>query len=240
MKILEKIKKSVNKKSIASISPSEVYDIPAKFYKVKNGKVIFYNFDLLEAHEFIAIGNHLAIMQAIKTKCFSIGNPLYVFQEILNRGNHDEIMAFLDYGNRLQLDFDTCNKLIWRNNHDEIMLALKNKVFEGDYIIYGFNELVQRGNHQEIMAFLSLFKNYALEEDEAQRLIERGNHDEIMLAITNENFCRFGYVWSAKEIILRGNHEEIMGILKLTKIDSEIVDLLLRRGNVEEIKYVSK
>ena len=243
MKIIERLKEKFGHKKgpilFTAINDYSAAMIPEKFYIIKDGKIKFNKFNEAEANEFIKLGNHKAIIEAIKNSCFLEGNIIHGFNQILERENHEEIMAFLNHPGGIYLCQESSQKLIERGNHEEIMFAIENKIFKRNQYIYGFPEILTRGIHEEIMAFLSQFRNLGFDEDEATHLVKRGNHDEIMLAIKNKNFCNHGYVYGVIEIIRRGNHEEIMGILKLTKIDSEIVDLIKRRGNAEEIKYIS-
>ncbi len=242
MKIIQKLKEKFGHKKepilFTAINDYSATMIPEKFYTIKDGKIKFNKFNEAEAHEFIKLGNHNAILEAIKNSCFLDENIIHGFNQILERGNHEEIMAFLNHPGGIYLCQESSQKLIERGNHEEIMFAIENKIFKQNQYIYGFPEILTRGIHEEIMAFLKNFSVASFDRDESIRLVQRGNHKEIMLAIKNKNFCNYYKVYAVHEIIHRGNHKEIMGILKLIEIDDEIVNMIRQRGNSKEIRYV--
>ena len=242
MKIIERLKEKFGHKNepilFTAINDYSKAMIPEKFYTIKDGKIKFKKFNKENAEEFIELGNHKAIIEAIKNSCFLEGHIIHGFNQILERENHEEIMVFLNHPGGIYLCQESSQKLIERGNHEEIMFAIKNKIFKRDQDIYGFPEILTRGIHEEIMAFLKNFSDASFDRDEAIRLVQRGNHKEIMLAIKNKNFCNNHKVYAVSAIISRGNHKEIMGILKLIEIDDDIVNQIRQRGNSKEIRYV--
>ena len=134
------------------------------------------------SQKLISRNNHEEIMFAIKNAYFSQGKLLYGFPEVLERGNHDEIMAFLNYPQGMQLCKFYAESLVKRGNHEEIMLAIKNACFSQGENIYAFSEVLKRGNHDEIMAFLNYPKGIFLCEKDSEDLLARNNEEEISLA----------------------------------------------------------
>lgn len=100
---------------------------------------------------------HQEIMFAIENQLFTIGNKIYGFDDVLERGDHEEIMAFINYPNDIFFSKSSIKKLIKRGNHEEIMQVIKNRSLQKKSIIYCFYEIVKRGNHDEIVAFLNCF-----------------------------------------------------------------------------------
>lgn len=83
------------------------------------------------SQKLILRNNHEEIMLAIKNACLSDGEYIYGFSEILERGNHDEIMAFLDYPKGILLTFKNSQDLLARNNEEEIRFAREKKILFG-------------------------------------------------------------------------------------------------------------
>lgn len=67
------------------------------------------------------------------------------FVEMIERGNHDEIMAYIS---KCQLEIDAEPLLVKRGNHDEIMAYITRYGLEAD----GEVALRKRGNAKEIKA----------------------------------------------------------------------------------------
>ena len=101
--------------------------------------------------------SHEEIMFAIENQLFTIGDSIYGFDDVLERGNHEEIMAFINYPNGILLRKPSIKKLIKRGNHEEIMQVIKNYHLNKKFIVYCFYKIVKRGNHDEITAFLNYY-----------------------------------------------------------------------------------
>ena len=94
--------------------------------------------------------------------------------EMIARGNHDEIMAYIDSCHHFSAEAETT--LINRGNHDIIMSYMDRYRFYGDAEV----ALVVRGNHEEIMTYLEANGRYICLAAK-QMLIERDNIDELKL-----------------------------------------------------------
>ena len=101
--------------------------------------------------------SHEEIMFAIENQLFTIGDSIHGFDDVLERGNHEEIMAFINYPNGILLRKPSIKKLIKRGNHEEIMQVIKNYHLNKKFIVYCFYKIVKRGNHDEITAFLNYY-----------------------------------------------------------------------------------
>lgn len=186
-------------------------------------------------------GMHNEIMDVIN--CFSQNDLSDVFAQILDRGNHEEIIALLNLHGRIHLQRELSFKLIDRGNHEEIMTAIYNRCFAKssviDYFEDVFSKILDRDNHEEIMAFFE-YPNFHLDNNTSARLIERNNKDEILKAIRYKCFtCGSGLgVYGFENVLELGDHELIMAFLDYPggiHLDAVSTNKLIDRGDHDEI-----
>jgi len=123
--------------------------------------------------------------------------PLEVLQEIVERGNHDEIMALIKAYNfavsdedqhqagrpsYLSMPEEIQEMIAKRGNQEEIEAYLSCQGFGAK----GQEVIISRGNHEEIWVYVS---RHGLLPEMQRKLLERGNYEEIATHIKHHSLA---------------------------------------------------